>query len=69
MPEEGGGGGGGGSDDEGGEGPALGEGGDGGENDREVQYSPVLLHIDFCCILFSILDFERHEHRGADDVN
>jgi len=28
------------------------------ENDGEVQYSPVLLHIDFCCLLFSILDYE-----------
>ncbi|KAL3800715.1 hypothetical protein ACHAWO_013257 [Cyclotella atomus] len=25
-------------------------------NDGEVQYSPVLLHIDFCCILFTLLD-------------
>ena len=28
------------------------------ENDGEVQYSPVLLHIDFCCLLFRILDYE-----------
>ena len=28
------------------------------EGDGEVQYSPVLLHIDFCCLLFSILDNE-----------
>ena len=28
------------------------------DNDGEIQYSPVLLHIDFCCILFSILDYE-----------
>jgi len=28
------------------------------ENDGEVQYSPVLLHIDFSCLLFSILDYE-----------
>eukprot|EP00581_Thalassiosira_minuscula_P032124 CAMPEP_0183774034 /NCGR_PEP_ID=MMETSP0739-20130205/40814_1 /TAXON_ID=385413 /ORGANISM="Thalassiosira miniscula, Strain CCMP1093" /LENGTH=435 /DNA_ID=CAMNT_0026015205 /DNA_START=107 /DNA_END=1414 /DNA_ORIENTATION=+ len=27
-------------------------------NDGEVQYSPVLLHIDFCCLLFSIIDHE-----------
>jgi hypothetical protein len=26
------------------------------DNDGEVQYSPVLLHIDFCCLLFSLLD-------------
>jgi hypothetical protein len=25
-------------------------------NDGEVQYSPVLLHIDFCCLLFILLD-------------
>ena len=31
---------------------------DDGANDGEVQYSPVLLHIDFCCLLFSILDYE-----------
>jgi len=28
------------------------------DNDGEVQYSPVLLHIDFCALLFSILDNE-----------
>ena len=28
------------------------------DNDGEVQYSPVLLHIDFCCLLFSILDYD-----------
>ncbi|KAL7542421.1 hypothetical protein ACHAWF_007172 [Thalassiosira exigua] len=33
------------------------------ENDGEVQYSPVLLHIDFCCLLFSILD---HEYKNPD---
>lgn len=27
-------------------------------NNGEVQYSPVLLHIDLCCILFGILTFE-----------
>ncbi|KAL9185024.1 hypothetical protein ACHAXT_002801 [Thalassiosira profunda] len=31
---------------------------EGGENDGEVQYSPVLFHIDFCCLVFSILDLE-----------
>ena len=33
------------------------------DNDGEVQYSPVLLHIDFCCILFSLLDcgYARNE--------
>ena len=28
------------------------------QKDGEVQYSPVLLHIEFCCLLFSMLDFE-----------
>ena len=28
------------------------------DNDGEVQYSPVLLHIDLCSLLFSILDHE-----------
>ena len=35
-----------------------------GTNDGEVQYSPVLFHIDFCCLLFSILD---HENNQADN--
>lgn len=29
------------------------------ENDGEIQYSPVLLHIDLCCILFGMLDFDQ----------
>jgi hypothetical protein len=58
----------GGSDGVGGEGAVFGENGDGGENDGEVQYSPVLLHIDFCCILFGMLDFEHHEC-GVGDVD
>ncbi|KAL7521875.1 hypothetical protein ACHAWX_006565 [Stephanocyclus meneghinianus] len=29
-----------------------------GDNDGEVQYSPALLHMDFCCLLFSLLDHE-----------
>lgn len=28
------------------------------DNDGEVQYSPVLLHIDFCYLLFSLLDYD-----------
>ena len=28
------------------------------ENDGEVQYSPALLHVDFCTLLFGILDYE-----------
>ncbi|KAL3768405.1 hypothetical protein ACHAW5_000772 [Stephanodiscus triporus] len=35
------------------------------ENDGEVQYSPVLLHIDFCCLLFSMLDFEHKNNVGS----
>mmetsp|Transcript_17830 Transcript_17830/g.35780 ORF Transcript_17830/g.35780 Transcript_17830/m.35780 type:complete len:454 (-) Transcript_17830:2295-3656(-) len=34
-----------------------------GKNDGEVQYSPVLFHIDFCCLLFSMLD---HEYKTSD---
>lgn len=30
----------------------------GEDNDGEVQYSSVLLHIDFCCLFFTILDYE-----------
>ena len=37
------------------------------DNDGEVQYSPVLLHIDFCCILFSILEHE-YSARGEEQV-
>ena len=42
-----------------------GDGDENDENDGEVQYSPVLLHIDFCCILFGIFDFENHESDGV----
>jgi hypothetical protein len=45
-----------------------GEDRDGEENNKEVQYSPVLLHIEFCCILFGMLDFGRHECCGIDDT-
>ena len=37
-------------------------------NDGEVQYSPVLLHIDFCCLLFSILDYEYNASDEKDLV-
>ena len=37
-------------------------------NDGEVQYSPVLLHIDFCCLLFSLLDHEYSTVVSADSV-
>ena len=30
------------------------------DNDGEEQYSPVLLHIDFCCLLFSLLDYDSN---------
>lgn len=39
-----------------------------GTNDGEVQYSPVLLHIDFCCLLFSILDCEYSSTSGVDEL-
>jgi hypothetical protein len=29
-----------------------------GDNDGEVQYSPALFHMDFCCLLFSLMDHE-----------
>jgi len=38
------------------------------DNDGEVQYSPVLLHIDFCCLLFSILDYEYAKSDNAHAV-
>ena len=38
-----------------------------GTNDGEVQYSPVLLHIDFCCLLFTILDYEYSSTAGVDE--
>jgi hypothetical protein len=50
-----------GSDDKSGKGAAFGEDGDGGESNGEGQYSPGLLHINICCILFGILDFEHHK--------
>ena len=37
-------------------------------NDGEVQYSPVLLHIDFCCLIFSILDYEYSKVDNDDAV-
>ena len=37
-----------------------------GANDGEVQYNPVLLHLDLCCILFGHLDFAP---RKFDDVD
>ncbi len=36
-----------------------------GENDGEVQYSPVLLHIDLCCILFAMLDFDTPDENST----
>lgn len=37
-----------------------------GKNDGEVQYSPVLFHIDFCCVLFGMLD---HEYNVSDEYD
>ena len=28
------------------------------DNDGEIQYNPVLLHLDLCCILFGLIDFD-----------
>lgn len=40
-----------------------------GDNDGEVQYNPVILHLDLCCILFSIMEYghsqRRDEHEEA----
>lgn len=33
-------------------------------NNGEVQYSPVLLHADLCCILFSIIDYEYVDEKN-----
>jgi len=33
------------------------------ENDGEVQYSPVLFHVDLCCILFAIMDYEYGDQK------
>lgn len=42
---------------------------DTGQNDGEVQYSPVLFHIDFCCLLFSMLDHENTSSEKEGLVN
>ena len=39
-----------------------------GKNDGEVQYSPVLFHIDFCCLIFSMLDHEYRASNKEDSV-
>ena len=42
--------------------------------DGEVQYNPVLLHVDLCCILFSLMDLETKQNTteekddGSEDV-
>ena len=38
------------------------------QNDGEVQYSPVLLHIDFCCIFFAILDVEYGKSQSMESA-
>jgi hypothetical protein len=39
------------------------------ENNGEIQYNPALFHLDLCCILFSMMDFEyadrQEEHSEA----
>lgn len=37
-------------------------------NDGEVQYSPVTLHIDLCCLLFNIINHEYNEDLKETDV-
>jgi hypothetical protein len=32
-------------------------------NNGEVQYNPVLLHLDLCCILFSMMDVDYYERK------
>lgn len=34
---------------------------EGEDNNGEVQYNSVLLHVDLCCILFSMMEFEYYE--------
>jgi hypothetical protein len=58
-----------GSDDKSSKGAAFGEDGDGGESNGEGQYSPGLLPIDICCILFGMLDFEYHKRRDVNNVD
>lgn len=38
------------------------------DNNGEVQYSPVMLHIDFCCLMFSILDYEYSTSENEESV-
>ena len=38
------------------------------DNVGEIQYSPVLLHLDLCCIIFSLMDFEK-DLRNVHDVS
>jgi hypothetical protein len=33
------------------------------DNNGEVQYNPVLLHLDLCCILFSMMDVDYYERK------
>ena len=44
------------------------EGHGGDANDGEVQYNPVLLHVDVCCVLFGDLDFGPVAHDGAPEA-
>jgi hypothetical protein len=39
------------------------------ENDGEVQYSPVLLHIDVCCLFFTLLDYEYTTSEESGTIN
>ena len=44
------------------------EGHGGDANDGEVQYNPVLLHVDVCCVLFGDLDFGPVAHDDAPEA-
>ena len=37
-------------------------------NDGETQYNPLLLHLDFCCIAFSILDYELASPSNGQEI-
>mmetsp|Transcript_30673 Transcript_30673/g.69298 ORF Transcript_30673/g.69298 Transcript_30673/m.69298 type:complete len:453 (+) Transcript_30673:100-1458(+) len=37
-------------------------------NDGETQYNPLLLHLDFCCIAYSILDYELASPSNGQEI-
>ena len=38
------------------------------EGEGETQYNPLLLHLDFCCIAFSILDYELASPSNGQEI-